>query len=144
MHHHPLVGPVVALLTWSVVILLWMYATRFPAMKAAGIDIRTRVGSKPGQLDAALPPQVQWKAHNYMHLMEQPTLFYAVCFALIAMAAEGMAVAVLAWAYVAFRVAHSLEQCLTNRIRIRFPLFFAGSLCVIGLVLLAIIAAVNS
>ena len=144
MNHHPLLGPVVGLLGWSVIMLLWMFVTRFPAMKAAGIDIRTRVGSKPGQLDGVLPPEVQWIAHNYNHLMEQPTMFYAACLALVAMGAETPIGLWSAWGYVGLRVLHSLEQGTRNRIRIRFPLFFVASLCLIALVIMAIAAALVS
>src|SRR3546814_10551434 len=40
------------------------------------------VGGTGKNLDDVLPAEVQWKAHNYNHLMEQPTVFYAVAIAL--------------------------------------------------------------
>lgn len=85
MVHNPLLGPVVALIAWSLVMLIWMVLTRMPAMKELGIDLSTRVGSKPGALDGVVDEKAQWKAHNYIHLMEQPTLFYAIVVVLIIM-----------------------------------------------------------
>ncbi|MDP4539782.1 MAPEG family protein [Qipengyuania sp. DY56-A-20] len=124
--------PVVALLAWTMVMWLWMYATRLPAMTKAGIapnDAR-----KTGVLDERLPAQVQWKAHNYNHLHEQPTVFYAVCL-LLAMVGWGDGFnAWLAWAYVGLRVAHSLVQATVNAVAVRFALFALSSLVLIALV----------
>src|SRR3546814_18194807 len=66
---------------------VWMYATRIPAMQRAKIDIPALTGGTGSNLENILPPEVQWKAHNYNHLMEQPTAFYAVA---IALAVGGM------------------------------------------------------
>ena len=131
----PLLQPLGALLAWSCVILLWLYRTRFAAMKAAGIDLRGRRGSKGSDLDGVIDPKAQWKAHNYNHLMEQPTLYYAAVLALAMIGDSWIVTLILAWAYVGFRVLHSLEQTITNRVIVRFPLFAAGSLCLVALVM---------
>jgi hypothetical protein len=136
----PILGPVVALVAWSLVIMVWMYATRFPAMRRKGISLKGRVGSKSGALDGVVEDHVQWKAHNYNHLMEQPTLFYAVALSLASMDRGGGIVGihlVLAWGYVAFRIAHSLVQATTNVVRTRFVLFLGGSTCLAGLTIMA-------
>lgn len=129
-----LLQPLAALIAWSGVMLLWLYATRFSAMKAKGISLKGRVGSRGGDLDGVIDPKAQWKAHNYNHLMEQPTLFYATIIALVLMGDASMISMVLAWAYVGLRIAHSLEQALTNRVAVRFPLFALGSICLLGLI----------
>ncbi|HEX8419200.1 MAG TPA: MAPEG family protein, partial [Sphingomonas sp.] len=121
--HSDILRPMVVLIAWTLVMLAWTLATRLPAMKAAGVDMGKLVGTKASDADRALPPQVQWKAHNHNHLMEQPTLFYAVC-AVLALSGTGNGVnAWIAWAYVALRIAHSLVQATSNRVRARF-LFF--------------------
>jgi hypothetical protein len=125
----PILQPVVALIAWSLVMMTWMYAVRFPAMRRKGISLKGRVGSKTGSLEGVVDDQVNWKAHNYNHLMEQPTLFYAVCFAL-ALAGHGFGFNYwIAWAYVGFRIAHSLVQATVNLVLWRFVLFLLGSLC---------------
>ena len=134
MQEFELVRPVVALLAWSAVMFVWMYATRIPAMLKAGVDINNRVGGQGSDLDAILPAEVQWKAHNYNHLMEQPTLFYAACFALIMAGCDSPGALYAAWGYVGFRIVHSLVQALSNRIRYRFPVFLLASLCLIVLI----------
>jgi hypothetical protein len=133
MHSSPLLGPVVALVAWSLVMLIWMYATRLPAMRSAGISLKGRVGTRGGALEGKVPDQVNWKAHNYNHLLEQPTLFYAIVFALILMGFDAAINVCLAWAYVVFRVLHSLVQATVNVVLYRFILFVLASLCLIGL-----------
>jgi hypothetical protein len=49
----------------------------------------------------------------------------------------------IAWAYVAFRVAHSLVQATVNVVRWRFLLFLAGSICLIALTLHAAMALLH-
>jgi hypothetical protein len=118
--------PVLALVAWTLVMWTWMYATRLPAMKAAGID--PQQAADAGSLAQRLPPATRWVADNYNHLHEQPTIFYALMF-FAALTGGGDATAVsLAWAYVALRVGHSLVQATVNRVVVRFVVFAAGSL----------------
>jgi hypothetical protein len=129
----PILGPVVALVAWSLVMMAWMYATRFPAMRRKGISLKGRIGSKGGALDGVVEDQVQWKAHNYNHLMEQPTLFYAIALALALLGHGDGINLILAWGYVAFRIAHSLVQATVNVVMYRFWLFSLASLALLGL-----------
>lgn len=126
--------PVVILLAWTMVMWLWMYVTRLPAMRRAKIDVANLKGGTGKDLDGLLPADIQWKAHNYNHLLAEPTIFYAVCIVLAIIGhGEGVNLAV-AWLYVALRVAHSLVQATVNRVAIRFLLFAASSLCLIVLI----------
>ncbi|HET9145431.1 MAG TPA: MAPEG family protein [Sphingomicrobium sp.] len=129
----PLLGPIVALVAWTLVIQIWMYATRLPAMRKAGISFKGRAGTRGGALEGKIPDEVNWKAHNYNHLLEQPTIFYAIVVALILMGFDVHVNVYLAWAYVGFRVLHSLVQATVNVVIYRFWLFILGSLCLIGL-----------
>ena len=138
--HSDILRPMVVLIAWTLVMLGWALATRLPAMKAAGVDLRTLVGTKGSDADRSLPPQAQWKIHNYNHLMEQPTLFYAVC-AVLALSGTGNGVnAWIAWAYVGLRIVHSLVQATSNRVRIRFLVFMMSSVMLAALTLHAALA----
>ncbi|MDJ0977315.1 MAG: MAPEG family protein [Erythrobacter sp.] len=124
--------PVVALMIWTMIIWAWMYATRLPAMQRAQIE--PDEAQKATLLDQKLPPQVQWKAHNYNHLHEQPTVFYAVAIVLaIVGAGDGMN-AFLGWIYVGLRITHSLVQVTANKVIVRFVLFAISSLVLIALI----------
>lgn len=115
--------PGLVLVLWSLIMLLWLVLTRMPAIRAKGINLNTVVGSTPGGLDNILDAKTMWPAHNYNHLMEQPTLFYFVVAALAVMGGGTAVDCYLAWAYVGLRVLHSLVQAIYNRILHRFLLF---------------------
>lgn len=130
--------PVIALVLWSMVMWAWLYATRLPAM------VRARTPLDPTQprdvMLGGLPPRVRWKADNYNHLMEQPTLFYATVLTL-ALLGQGDPINLgLAWAYVALRVVHSLIQALVNVIVVRFAVFMVASVVLVVLALRAAFA----
>ncbi len=138
--HSEILQPVVALIAWTLVMMVWMLGTRLPAMRKAGIDLGRLVGTKGSDADGALPAQVQWKAHNYNHLMEQPTLFYAVAL-VIALTGTGNGVnAWLAWVYVGLRILHSIVQATVNRVQARFVCFALSSLVLAALTLHAAMA----
>jgi hypothetical protein len=120
-----------------------MYAVRFPAMRRQGISLKGRIGSKTGSLDGVVEDQVQWKAHNYNHLLEQPTIFYAIAIVLALSGEDHGIPLLLAWAYVAFRIAHSLVQAIVNVVRWRFFLFLGGSLCLAAMILCAAICLIG-
>ncbi|HJQ15506.1 MAG TPA: MAPEG family protein [Bradyrhizobium sp.] len=139
-----ILAPVVALAAWTLIVMLWMYATRIPALKRAGISIGGLVGGRPGGLDDLLEPQVQWKAHNYNHLSEQPTLFYAVAISLCLLGHGGGLALLAAWLYVLFRIGHSLVQATVNIVTWRFGLFLAASFCLIVLTVDAAVVLVRA
>ena len=129
--HHGLLAPVVALVAWTFVMWLWMYVTRIPAMRRAGMQLDAN--APRGEQMATLPAGVRWKADNYNHLMEMPTLFYAIAITLALVSKDPSLDAKLAWTYVGLRVAHSVLQAVVNKIEIRFALFFLSSIVLIGL-----------
>lgn len=134
-----ILAPAAVLVLWTLVMLVWTAATRLPALKAAGIDMSKAVGGRGQDLEGVLPANINWKAHNYAHLVEQPTLFYAVV-AILAILGQVSPVAVaLAWTYVVIRIVHSLVQVTSNRIAIRFPLFAVSTLVLLGLTVMALI-----
>ena len=121
-----LLQPVVALVAWTFVMWTWMYVTCIPAIVRSGMKLDPM--APRGEQMATLPPEVRWKADNYNHLFEQPTLFYAVAIVLALVTREAGTDAMLAWTYVAVRVLHSLVQATINKIEVRFALFFVSSL----------------
>ncbi len=122
----PFLTPVLALVTWTLVMWIWMYATRIPAMKAAGID--PQEAAYPGTWAHRLRPGVRSVADNYNHLHEQPTVFYALMFFAALTGGGDATAAKLAWAYVLLRVLHSLVQATFNRVMVRFAIFAAATL----------------
>ncbi len=136
--------PVVALAAWTMIIWIWMYATRLPAMGRAGIDAKNMVGSSGGGLRSELiakgEERASWVADNYNHLHEAPTVFYAVAIVLAMIGQGDNLNATIAWAYVALRIAHSLLQIFSNRVIVRFMLFALSTLALIMLVVHAVMS----
>jgi hypothetical protein len=124
MYDHGMIAPVVALIIWSLVMLIWLYATRIPAMSKA----KVRPGEATKAQMESLPGGAPNVANNYNHLMEQPTLFYALCFSLQFLDQANDINIGLAWLYVVIRIVHSLVQATVNIIIIRFLIFVAGSI----------------
>ena len=131
----PILQPAIALVLWTFVMWAWLYATRIPAIRAANRPMDPAMTA--ADLNAMIAPRVRWKADNYNHLHEQPTLFYAVAL-MLAVAGAGQGLNLwLAWTYVAIRVVHSLIQALGNVILVRFGVFMVGSVVLLALALRA-------
>lgn len=129
--------PALALIVWTFVMWFWMYATRIPAMRKAGLD-PARVKRKDDI--EVLPVAVKQIADNYNHLHEQPTVFYALVFySHLAGIADALNVK-LAWAYVALRVVHSLVQSTLNFVPARFAIFTLCSLVLMIITLRNVLA----
>jgi hypothetical protein len=130
--------PAAVLVVWTLVVMVWMIATRGPAISKVGAD-KLKPGARGPDVEGLLDERINWKAHNYAHLHEQPTVFYAAVLILV-LAGYGLADVLLAWAYVAVRVAHSIWQATVNRQPARAMLFLLSSLFLIGLGVRALLA----
>lgn len=128
----PMLATVIALVLWSAFVWTWMYATRIPAIFKARMRLDPMMPR--GEQMAQLPAKVRWKADNYNHLMEQPTLFYAVGLSLALLGDHSTSSVAMAWAYVGLRVVHTFVQTTTNHIPTRFAVFSASSLVLFALV----------
>ena len=135
-----MLAPAAVLVVWSLIMLLWTAGTRFPAMAKSGMDLKNAAPGGRGQdLEGVLPDKVNWKSHNYAHLMEQPTIFYPTVIILAIMGA-GATDVLLAWIYVGLRIIHSLWQALVNIVGIRFLIFVLSTVALLILAVRAVIA----
>ena len=132
--------PIAVLAAWTMVMWVWMYVTRIPAMTAAKVDADALVRQGGQSLDQLLPAKTQWKAHNYNHLHEAPTVVYAVALALALIGQGDGLNAMLAWSYVGLRIAHSLVQSTINKVMVRFLIFALSSLVLMALTLHLVLA----
>jgi hypothetical protein len=136
MHEYsPILAPVVALVAWTLLMMLWMMVARFGYFRKVGVTLGTIPrGSRGPNLDAnPAAAETQWKSHNYNHLMEQPTIFYAVSLSLAMMNFGGGINYWLAWGYVGLRIVHSLIQATVNIVLYRFTVFALATFCLLGL-----------
>lgn len=139
-----LLAPGAALVLWTLLMAVWLAVSRFSALSKAGVDLKTAPpGGRGSDLEGVLPAQANWKSHNYTHLLEQPTIFYATIIFLHLSGGDTDLTRGLAWAYVAIRIVHSIWQATVNRIPVRFTLFLLSTLCLLALSILAIIATMG-
>lgn len=136
-----ILAPAAVLVLWTLTMLLWLAATRLPPLftQPGGFG-STKRGGRGQDLEGVLPDSINWKSHNYTHLLEQPTLFYATVAIIAILGAEQLDVQ-FAWAYVVLRIVHSLWQSLINTVPVRFALFNLSTLCLLVLALRAAMLA---
>jgi len=134
-----MLAPAAVLVVWTLLVLMWMAFVRFSAFKVANINLaKAPPGGRGQNLEGVLPDKANWPAHNYAHLVEQPTLFYAIVI-ILALLGQGTELNLaLAWAYVALRVVHSLWQITINTLTVRFPLFILSTLALLALAINAL------
>lgn len=139
METNAILAPAAVLILWSMLVLLYLVKTRFPAFESAGLKIdEAEPGARYADVEAVMPAKANWVSHNYSHLMEQPTLFYGVIAVLALADGASLLTVILAWAYVLLRIVHSLWQIRVNRVKERVIIFATSSTCLLALALCAV------
>ena len=137
MHISPLLAPIVVLCAWTLVMLVWLAVKRAPFM-------RNRGALPNGVRGEDMPPGPHnWPAHNYQHLVEQPTLFYAIVLSLVLMGFDARINVYLAWGYVGLRIIHSIFQSTANVVKVRFLIFLLATICLVCLTVHAAIFIIH-
>jgi len=138
MYHHGLIAPVIALVCWTLAVMIWLGYERVRNINR--LRLSPDAGKFARDLNALMPDRAKQVSDNYMHLMEQPTLFYAVCFSLQFLGQGEHPVNIgFAWGYVSIRVLHTLVHSTFNDVRIRFFLFLLSSVFLVVLVTHAVL-----
>lgn len=135
--------PAAALVVWSMVMAIWMLVHRMGLFRQYGLTVdKLPRGARGVDFVKVAPDVKDWVAHNYNHLMEQPTVFYAACVILALGGATRYDVG-LAWFYVVLRIAHSLWQVRVNVVAIRGGLFLVSSLAMLVLSVRALLSVLG-
>ena len=129
MFYKPILLPLLAQVLLTVLVWVYMYATRFREMAAKNIEpdhLADRAAAQSLLRSSAGP------ADNFKNLFELPVLFYvAIVLSLVLLIQDALLVQ-LAWGFVLFRAAHSAIHCTYNRVVHRF-LAYVGSALVLFL-----------
>jgi hypothetical protein len=121
--------PVAALVALTFAVGTRMYFARV----GAALERRVRVGDFRLGESPNVPADVALPNRNFMNLFEMPVLFYAACVILfVTNAVDGLAL-VLAWLYVASRIAHSLIHLTYNNVIHRLAAFAASNVVLLVL-----------
>lgn len=139
-----LLTPAAVLALWTLIMLFWLAFQRGRAVaKLKGQLPPTPVGVRGPDVDAALPNSAKWASHNYAHLLEQPTIFYAVVLILFVSGGTQPLNVGLAWGYTLLRIVHSLWQVSVNKVPVRFAIFLASTLCLLALAVHAVLMTIH-
>lgn len=134
MEQSAILAPMLALVGWTMLVLLVMPYRRFKALFAGQV---TGEDFKFGESEN-VPPWVSIPNRNYMNLLEAPLLFYVACFAIYLLGGVGSVAVAFAWIYFVCRVAHSLIHLTYNNVEHRLVAFAASNLALIVVWVIAI------
>ena len=115
----PIILPLVAMVFLTLIVAIVMYRRRVGYMKAKRIHPQ-KVHSRQGGVEHIADTRA---SDNYMNLFELPVLFYVAIFTIMLTNNSSHLMVALAWAFVAFRVAHSFIHCTYNKVMHRFATF---------------------
>ena len=121
---HPLLIPMAVHVGFTAFLYALLTVARAPKVWGIG---RRPDGSNPW---AGLEPRI---SANLSNQCEWPLFFHAACLLLIQTGSESQAASLLAWTFVAGRLAHSCVQILTTNIRLRGLVFTVNFLATLGL-----------
>ena len=121
--------PMLALMGWTFGVLLLMGSRRISAVQAGRVHAREFALGE----SAAVPVDCTIVNRHYMNLLEIPLLFYAVSLTYYVTQQADTTALVLAWAYVALRLAHSAVHLGSNRLYHRLLTFAASNFTLMGL-----------
>ncbi|CAH0350824.1 MAPEG family protein [Aquabacterium sp. CECT 9606] len=120
--------PVTVLAFWTMLVLLQIPIRRFRAA------FKGEVG--PGDFrfgeSGRVPPHVSIPNRNYMNLLELPVLFYAGCVVAYVTQHVDHVLVLLAWVYVALRMAHSVVHLSYNHVIHRLVVFAISNVVLLG------------
>lgn len=121
--------PMMALVFWTFIIMLFMAYKRF----SAGFAGRLKPGAFKVGESPEVPRDVRLANRNFINLFEMPVLFYALCLALYATHNVTETLLVLSWIYVLLRMAHSAIHVSYNKILHRFSVYAASSFVLLAM-----------
>ena len=128
----PIMGPILAQVGITLVVLLWLYAKRIPAMKAAKVNPE-KLQRKDPKAVASMPMNAHFPADNFVNLFEAPMLFFIMCFVVHLTGYNDTIIVYMAWSYVILRAIHSIIQCTYNRVMHRFTFYALSSFVLIAM-----------
>ncbi|NVJ64949.1 MAG: MAPEG family protein [Gammaproteobacteria bacterium] len=116
--------PMLAMVGLTVAVALRMYLHRVAFMKANRIHPQ-KVDSRTKSAEHLTDTRA---SDNFMNLFEMPVLFYLACITIYVTNSSSLLLVALAWAYVIFRIAHSLIHCSYNKVMHRFTAFILSAI----------------
>jgi hypothetical protein len=126
--NHTLIYPLFAMFVLTTFVLLWMFFTRYQALKTGAIRMKyfKLYGDEP------VPEAMLQASRHFSNLFEVPVLFYVVSILGI-LFSEGLPFTILAWVYVLARVIHAWIHLTSNRVMTRMYAYAMGWLALLAM-----------
>ncbi|WP_349367962.1 MAPEG family protein [Salinarimonas sp.] len=116
-----LLAPVLVLVAMTFALLLWSGRMRFAAVGRGEVKMRDVALREPNW-----PQHITKVANCFQNQLELPLLFYVLVALVLATGVGSVVDLVLAWAFVAARLAHAAVFVTSNDLRKRGPIFVVG------------------
>ena len=120
-------GPFFAMVFLTLAVWVYMYTRRIPFIVSKQLKPTDLTPIAFAQIS---PAAVSNPSDNFKNLFEIPVLFYALILYLFITNQVDALYVNAAWAFVAFRVLHSIVHCTFNLILLRFYLYLFGAIAV--------------
>jgi len=116
-----ILAPVFAQVSLTFMLLLWLGALRVPAVRRGEVAMRDIALS-----DEKWPEQTRQASGAFSNQFELPVLFYLAVLLALVVGAASVVFVVLAWLFVATRVAHAAVYISSNDVPRRALIYSAG------------------
>jgi hypothetical protein len=124
-----LIYPMAAMVILTFTVLIKMFRSRVAAVKAGDV--------KPGYYktyqEGSEPRETAQLSRHLVNMFESPTLFYAACIAGMMVGENINVLVVLAWVYVALRMAHAYIHTGSNKLTPRIRAYFSSWLVILAM-----------
>lgn len=140
MSNGVLVWPMFAMVVLTAVVLVHLFRSRVRAVRSGAITT-TYFRAFQGAVE---PEHAALASRHFSNLFEAPTLFYVACLAAIVTHDTTMTAVMLAWAYVAARIVHTVVHLGGNRLKHRIRTYFGSWLILLAMWLHVVIHAASA
>ncbi|MDJ0938210.1 MAG: MAPEG family protein [Woeseiaceae bacterium] len=134
-------APFIGMCVLTFAVWTYMYVRRIHFMHV------NRIGAErlrtPERATEIFSEDVACAANNLRNLFELPVIFYALCLYLFVTNGVDPLHVISAWAFLGFRVLHSLVHCTINVVMLRFVFYVLGAAALWFMLARVLIAAVG-
>ena len=127
--NYDLIYPMAAMVILTFTVLIKMFRSRVAAVKAG----EANTGYYKTYQEGGEPRETAQLSRQFANLFESPTLFYAACIAGMVIGEKATVLVVLAWVYVALRLAHAVIHTGKNKLQPRLRAYFSSWLVLLGM-----------
>ena len=136
-----LVFPMCAMFALAVFVLLKTFKARYAAVRSGAMKLGYFKTFSHGH--ECVTEDVAKTGRQFTNIFEAPLLFYIACLIGMILPVEGFLFLILAWAYVAVRLAHALIHMGSNNVLIRMRVYAVSWLVLVTMWVLIFVKAIR-